>query len=472
MNEFKIGDEVFRDVPGYSDKYSIGNKGTLLSHVIAKNRVMKPSKNTDGYLVVGLATPGAKNGKKNFQIHRLVMMAFVLESSEWPEGMVTDHLNGIKDDNRLENLEIITNQENLIRASLAGSIVRRTPVKCRDWKTKEVFVFKNCGECSELTGVHRENIVNQRIKQPWKVWPEGYQYCRPDEEFPDEVEFVIVNRPTLCKSLKDGKVLKFDTSTELSEYLGYSPSHISTLLSNHTQPMTSNFHLIKFEDTEEDWRLIIDPIKELIETSECAEAMFVWDGENKPMLFLNTADCGRFFKIGKTTVLFRTSQYPIKKEKIKGYYWIKYKDWVVYKPFELRERFDKYLVPTSGGDTQEGDSNQVDMVKSRIIEIIRSQDAKYDELNNEEKRYLIDRAIRRRLSVLHNKMNKSRLPEYWLDREAFIKDVVNIQGYFEKDLFSGRLFLKLNVKKNPDNTYSEYHSRENSVFCLRNEYRV
>ena len=43
---------------------------------------------------------------------------------------------------------------------------------------------------------------------------------------------------------------------------------------------------------------------------------------------------------------------------ISGYYWIFYKDWVVYKPFELRETLDKYLVPTSGSDAQEGVSNQ------------------------------------------------------------------------------------------------------------------
>lgn len=48
------------------------------------------------------------NGKK-YQAHRLVWM---LAYGDLPNDVMIDHANGIKDDNRLENLRLVTNQQN------------------------------------------------------------------------------------------------------------------------------------------------------------------------------------------------------------------------------------------------------------------------------------------------------------------------------------------------------------------------
>ena len=46
-------------------------------------------------------------------VHRIVVETFI---SEIPENMEIDHINGIKNDNRLENLEIVSTSENQIRS--------------------------------------------------------------------------------------------------------------------------------------------------------------------------------------------------------------------------------------------------------------------------------------------------------------------------------------------------------------------
>nr|DAN59596.1 MAG TPA: hypothetical protein [Caudoviricetes sp.] len=56
---------------------------------------------------------------------------------------------------------------------------------------------------------------------------------------------------------------------------------------------------------------------------------------------------------------------------------IKYKDWVVSKPFELRGPLAKYFVPTQDSDIPGGSSNQAGTVKSKVIEKIRSQDSAF-----------------------------------------------------------------------------------------------
>lgn len=54
---------------------------------------------------------------KFYSVHRLVYETFF---GEIPEGMVIDHINGIRDDNRIENLRCITQSENAMNAQSNG----------------------------------------------------------------------------------------------------------------------------------------------------------------------------------------------------------------------------------------------------------------------------------------------------------------------------------------------------------------
>jgi hypothetical protein len=60
----------------------------------------------DGYARVVLY---ASRATKSLRVHRLVAEAFI---GQIPEGMQVNHKNGAKDDNKLENLEIVTPSEN------------------------------------------------------------------------------------------------------------------------------------------------------------------------------------------------------------------------------------------------------------------------------------------------------------------------------------------------------------------------
>ena len=66
-----------------------------------------PTYNKLGYLYIVVST---ETGSKAFQVHRLVAQAFL---PNYDEHLVIDHLNGIRDDNRVENLCVKTQTENL-----------------------------------------------------------------------------------------------------------------------------------------------------------------------------------------------------------------------------------------------------------------------------------------------------------------------------------------------------------------------
>jgi uncharacterized protein (DUF433 family) len=108
-------DEVWKPVPEVPDAYEVSNTGRVrrtLSRTNGKaGRLLRLSSSRDGYAQVGLSRPG-KNpiGRR---VHRLVWEAF---QGGIPDGHVINHINGVKTDNRLENLEVVTCRENTLHA--------------------------------------------------------------------------------------------------------------------------------------------------------------------------------------------------------------------------------------------------------------------------------------------------------------------------------------------------------------------
>lgn len=77
-------------------------------------RILKPFINIHGYVRANLQK---NNKRKNYSVHRLVAIAFIENPNKLP---VVNHINGIKTDNRVENLEWCTTKENNQKAIDTG----------------------------------------------------------------------------------------------------------------------------------------------------------------------------------------------------------------------------------------------------------------------------------------------------------------------------------------------------------------
>lgn len=98
--------EVYKDIEGWSH-YQVSNFGSVRSDKSGVWKTMKPAKDKKGYCRVNLSS-GRKN-HKSYSVHRLVYETFV---EKIPEGLEIDHINAVRDDNRLENLRVVTHKEN------------------------------------------------------------------------------------------------------------------------------------------------------------------------------------------------------------------------------------------------------------------------------------------------------------------------------------------------------------------------
>jgi hypothetical protein len=119
--------EQYKAIKGFEGLYEVSNFGNVksLNRIVLrsdgrkrtiKERLLKGSKNNCGYLVVCLLKGG---NEKQFQVHQLVAITFL---NHTPNGnkIVVDHIDNNPLNNNLNNLQLISNRENLSKDKKGG----------------------------------------------------------------------------------------------------------------------------------------------------------------------------------------------------------------------------------------------------------------------------------------------------------------------------------------------------------------
>jgi hypothetical protein len=112
--------ENWKDIPNYEGLYQINENGDVKSinyKNTNKEGILKPCINTSGYKMVVLMK---NNKRKSYYIHKLVAITFL---NHKPCGMkqVINHIDFNKLNNNLNNLEIITQVENVNKRRIKTS---------------------------------------------------------------------------------------------------------------------------------------------------------------------------------------------------------------------------------------------------------------------------------------------------------------------------------------------------------------
>lgn len=152
-------EETWKNVVGFENKYKISNKGNVKA-LRSKTRriaiIKKPHHDKNGYLTIVLYS---KHKTLSISLHRLVAIHFISN----PKGeKQVNHINGIKTDNRVENLEWVSCKENIRHAWINGlSNVSHNQLKSVsnmviDIKTN--ITYKSITEASKAIGMKRRTL--------------------------------------------------------------------------------------------------------------------------------------------------------------------------------------------------------------------------------------------------------------------------------------------------------------------------
>lgn len=177
--------EQWRDVRGQVGLYEVSDAGRVRSldrrvpharygFAVLKGKQVKPYKNQDGYL-------RARIGDRLRLVHVLVLEAFV---GQCPDDMQACHNNGVRDDNRLENLRWDTPKANVGDRKAHGTYQygeRNPTAKLTESLVREILdsAERNRAIASRL-GIHETTVCNIRKGRAWKKVKGRWQACEVD----------------------------------------------------------------------------------------------------------------------------------------------------------------------------------------------------------------------------------------------------------------------------------------------------
>lgn len=175
--------EIWKEVEGYAGLYEVSNLGRVRGvarEVRVRNRQHDTAKIRERMLSMKISNCGylmcclSKNGvDKRVVVHRLVAKAFLPHSHK---KNCVNHINGVKTDNRQDNLEWVTNKENMSHAARMGLVAsgesngnskldKKTVLKIRASHIPRVVTFDMLAKKYNITKYTIAAIIQRKI---WK----------------------------------------------------------------------------------------------------------------------------------------------------------------------------------------------------------------------------------------------------------------------------------------------------------------
>lgn len=167
--------EIWKDIEGTNGKYIVSNDGKVAT-LRKRKKLLTLTKQRSGYLYAMVEIDGKQVNKR---VNRLVATAFIENPNNLP---FVNHIDGCKTNNRAENLQWVTNSQNMKHAHANGLV------------KKHVFTDEERKQISEKLKGHK---VSEETRKKMSLAQKGKK------------------KPKLSEKLK-GRKLSEETKRKLS----------------------------------------------------------------------------------------------------------------------------------------------------------------------------------------------------------------------------------------------------------------
>lgn len=167
--------EIWKDIEGYEGLYQVSNIGRIKSFPrtgtqTKEERIKKFVKSFNGYYRVSLW----KNGKSQVSlVHRIVAKAFFDNISD---DLQVNHIDGNKENNSLDNLELVTPKQN-VKHAIDNKLRKVHKILQKDEKGNVIKIWNGLGDISKNTKYFQSNIT-YAYKTGKKIY--GYYWEQKD----------------------------------------------------------------------------------------------------------------------------------------------------------------------------------------------------------------------------------------------------------------------------------------------------
>lgn len=112
-----LGGEEFITYPVMPDLFKVSRSGKVYSK--RSKKILKQNRHKSGYMTIATRVGGKLGKAYCFKVHRLVAETYLSNEENKPQ---VNHIDGVKDNNNLNNLEWATAEENVRHAYEVGLV--------------------------------------------------------------------------------------------------------------------------------------------------------------------------------------------------------------------------------------------------------------------------------------------------------------------------------------------------------------
>ena len=284
----------YAEIPGYS-RYLINRDGVVVNK--ATGNVLKSYMCERGYIVHALKRDNGRFTK--IGVHRLLGLAFLHPGVDITK-LVINHLDGVKVNNDLSNLEWTTHMGNIHHAGEMGLTEHCKPVEVRNAETGDVRKYPSARACARDRGLTKDNVTRRVSFPESRVWGDRCQYrwAEKDKEWiiPEDVDLEVLKNGTrksiAVKHLLENKTYIFEALSDAANHLNIALPTLSMWLDRPGQPVLPGYVQVKLLTDTAPWREVKDPRLEFSKNS-LYRVIKVTDQGGNVKLYDTARECAR-----------------------------------------------------------------------------------------------------------------------------------------------------------------------------------
>lgn len=298
----------FYEIPGHSN-YVINRDGVVVNRNTGK--ILEGSVNPAGYINYRLREDISGN-THTYGIHRLLGIVFMKPDGNIDD-LVVNHLDAVKSNNNLSNLEWTTYKGNVEHAGILGVTSKCTPISVRDIDTGLVTKYPSAVECARNLGFTKDAILYRINIGEERIFPERKQYRIGHHDgnwfIPSNVEVAILENTTskavLVRYIKTNEVIQYAKMSYAAEALNVALSTFSTWMTKENQPIFLGSVQVKWATDPTPWRHVEDLEFEVGTTGRSRAVILKNVNTNETWKFNSASECAAACGISVAAINYR-----------------------------------------------------------------------------------------------------------------------------------------------------------------------